>query len=246
MRRVDRHTCPVFLPLKKQQAVYLFQLRWSHLPIALVVSIVVALAVFVLRDNKTAHLLHSRNIVHNHSSDWSVVASDGLGWQAMFLTRVLGKASPDERSRRNEPAESIPSLFRRLPWDNPKLLCASRYEYGWPLPCLYVEYQSIFSSSTIPSQVITQVVGGLEIPHRSAGVANEPGHIPVGVLWFSLLADSIAYMSVLAIAHGLWVAARRRIRVNRNCCAACGYPLWGSPDGEACSECGYARVATNK
>jgi hypothetical protein len=78
---------------------------------------------------------------------------------------------------------------------------------------------------------------------KTSGVGREGRliQLPCRPLWLGLALDSGVYAGMWGVfllstilLHG---AARRRLRVSRGLCTACGYNLAGSPGG-ACPECG--------
>jgi hypothetical protein len=70
--------------------------------------------------------------------------------------------------------------------------------------------------------------------------------LPLNPLWPGFAIDTALYATswwaLLFTPLPLYRTARRRLRVSRGTCGACGYDLKGSP-GRACPECGHAAGA---
>jgi hypothetical protein len=60
---------------------------------------------------------------------------------------------------------------------------------------------------------------------------------PVRPLWPGFAINTIFYAAILWMMFALPIAVRRRRRIKRGLCAACGYPIGSRP---TCSECGAA------
>jgi hypothetical protein len=116
--------------------------------------------------------------------------------------------------------------------------------YGWPLPALWCEWRQVLNG-------LRQVVGwqGLPIvpaPEGGLDLTPSPSEVSMGAdpyralpwrpVWLGLAGDTVCFGSVW-FAVLVLPGARRRFRLRRGLCAACGYDLAGNTMG-VCPECG--------
>ncbi|MCL4196414.1 MAG: hypothetical protein KJZ69_02880 [Phycisphaerales bacterium] len=113
---------------------------------------------------------------------------------------------------------------------------------GWP----FLSFEGSVHHLGNAAGVQSRLSGMISVPERIAGLAIPsidvpPDRVlPVGPIWFGLLANTVLYavpFAVLVWAIGLF---RRRVRFLRGRCPSCGYDLRGSTDrdGSRCPECG--------
>lgn len=107
---------------------------------------------------------------------------------------------------------------------------------GWPMPAMHGRSITGNGASTLQFAV-----------HRPAFVpfAQESypplAFLPIKPLWPGLLANAMVYAMVLWLGMLALNAQRRRRRLHKGLCPACGYPRSTSP---VCSECGERAVFT--
>lgn len=103
---------------------------------------------------------------------------------------------------------------------------------GWPMRLLWVgRQQDEFESRmrTVPWQ-------GERRPAGSPGFTVIEGDWPLGVIWTGQALCAAMWLAVVA-TFPLGFSLRRRWRLRRNQCIACGYRLEGNASG-VCPECG--------
>ncbi|MCC6908580.1 MAG: hypothetical protein IT430_11600 [Phycisphaerales bacterium] len=104
---------------------------------------------------------------------------------------------------------------------------------GWPMRLLWVgRQQDEFGSRmrTVPWQ-------GERRPAGSPGVVVIRGDWPLGVIWTGQALCAAMWLAVVA-TFPLGFSLRRRWRLRRGRCTACGYRLEGNTSG-VCPECGF-------
>ncbi len=111
---------------------------------------------------------------------------------------------------------------------------------GWPMRLLWVgRQQDEFESRmrTVPWQ-------GERRPAGSPGFTVIEGNWPLGVIWTGQALCAAMWLAVVA-AFPLGFSMRRRWRLRRNQCIACGYRLKGNTTG-VCPECGVAAAESGR
>jgi hypothetical protein len=110
-----------------------------------------------------------------------------------------------------------------------------RLRAGWPFLATRSEYEDLILSE--PWRYVSWTAG-VSAPVFCCDLHY---YLPVNPLWPGFALDTALYAAawwpLLFTPLSLYRTARRRFRVSRGMCGACGYNLAGSPGG-ACPECG--------
>ena len=103
----------------------------------------------------------------------------------------------------------------------------SEWAYGWP--CVSMWYQFEGDDGLWP---------------ESSSVYLAGRHLPIKIVWFGFVVNSLFYAGVLCLLMCGSFALRRFMRRKRGLCVACGYDLRGEFSA-GCSECGWRREVTS-
>lgn len=112
----------------------------------------------------------------------------------------------------------------------------NRIRSGWPIVCLEGQWRETEDWTSVETAWLLplfQRFGPLELPNPIA---------PLKPLWIGFALNTALYGAAFWIVGVVFYAWRRRVRLSRGCCYACGYNLKGAlseGDGDVtCSECG--------
>ncbi|HZW09905.1 MAG TPA: hypothetical protein VFF69_08370 [Phycisphaerales bacterium] len=111
--------------------------------------------------------------------------------------------------------------------------------YGWPLPCLWLSVRSATQQAgTAIALVDENFVGMMRLSGEPSARMRTFRALPVLPRWGAIGADVAFWGAAWWVLITLPVVLRRRARVRRGRCGACGYDLAGI--GGSCPECGAA------
>ena len=178
--------------------------------------------------------LHS---MHSHPA-WStrhVVEHEG--WMLYTQTRIgtvraIALRPYTKSAATTVPAGSFPRWcsIRDLPplrhasWVRKGMVARlSEWAYGWP--CVSMWYQFEGDDGLWP---------------ESSSVYLAGRHLPIKIVWFGFVVNSLFYAGVLCLLMCGSFALRRFMRRKRGLCVACGYELRGDFSA-GCPECGWQR-----
>jgi len=112
---------------------------------------------------------------------------------------------------------------------------------GWPVPCFYSNILALFDGHSLTCGLALSYEYEVPLPGDSWPTGPV---LPLGVLWFGLIYNTLFYYLVLIVLVGMLkylkrVVRRRllRSRSARGLCIDCGYPV---SDAAPCPECGSA------
>lgn len=126
-------------------------------------------------------------------------------------------------------------LISKVDFEGDGVFWVWRLEAGWPYACLAIEYWR--------ESLSVRVAGQGPIENNGWTIGGRP--FPKEILWTGFAVNTAAYTLgwlVLILSPGV---IRRRARVWRSRCPACGYPVGLNP---VCTECGKrlpARLAAS-
>ncbi len=116
--------------------------------------------------------------------------------------------------------------------------------FGWPMPCLWYQVQSVPVQGTVfggyDRIVKEELHGGWRIAGQPSSRMRDFRALPLKPIWTGLIINSLVFSVIwfmLLLAPGF---IRRRLRHRRGCCMWCGYDLRGAVS-ERCPECGVDR-----
>jgi len=118
----------------------------------------------------------------------------------------------------------------------------TRIDAGWPMRSYrgFVSggLQGPFNSKQIPplyKQLPEQKLGVIAI-ERTVSNTTMQRYLPYRPVWFGLIVNTLIYATVIVSIMWMLVATRAKLRLRRNLCPICKYPI-GSSD--VCTECGH-------
>ena len=122
----------------------------------------------------------------------------------------------------------------------------TRIDAGWPMRSFRG-----FVSSGLQPPIMPRNPNPKRLPQEEIGVfkierpINDwklPRYLPYGPIWPGLIVNTLVYATVLIVIIWLLLTARYKLRLRRNLCPNCKYPIGVS---EVCTECGNTLSAEN-
>jgi len=142
----------------------------------------------------------------------------------------------------NESDSDPPPLHDSIPWwsersfsiEGFRKVIPTQEARGWPMRTLWCEYEFSEASRDVRSSTS---LGGITAPlPYSFFIADEyRAALPLRPIWPGTVINAIFYSMILWALFAMPGMIRRRWRVRRGRCAACGYPTGTSA---VCTECG--------
>lgn len=106
---------------------------------------------------------------------------------------------------------------------------------GWPMKCLWCDLP--ITSPLLPNHVSMPVAGGIDTGSTwPFGMARIAKALPVTPIWPAFIVNTLIYAGFLYVMLALKSKIQRMMRMRRNLCPACGYPLHTLV---SCPECGW-------
>lgn len=128
--------------------------------------------------------------------------------------------------------ESLPRHLRPDSLD--ELTMQSWYrEVGWPMKALTCSIH--WKTQVKNADILYTVGGGVQLPRDKE---FQPRALPLTPLWPGLAVNTMSFAGAWLLLGWGGRSARRALRARAGCCAHCGYPRTGLPEGSVCPECG--------
>ena len=121
----------------------------------------------------------------------------------------------------------------------PPATIGSDTAFGWPLRCLW--YQVLGETHKGPKSIILDhetLHGGLLLNGELSARGRGFHALPLRPIWLNLAANGVLFALLWGVLLFLPPALRRRRRLSRGLCPACGYSREGLAPGVQCPECG--------
>jgi hypothetical protein len=120
----------------------------------------------------------------------------------------------------------------------PPSTIGSDTSYGWPIPCLWFSVRGgTMQTATGIRLTGERLIGAIPLAGEPSARGRDFRALPYLVRWPALAIDLVFWTCVWWLLITIPFALRRRARLRRGRCLACGYDRSGIAD-TACPECG--------
>jgi hypothetical protein len=180
-----------------------------------------------------------RGMRESPDGTWSIAVFERIG--SVHITSYRARSGRAMRPYGPEPSTLIPHWL-----DYPLELLADQYSYSWSIeargwPCASMWCRSWgFSTSMLGEVSGVQAQYGITVSDRGIRPAHGgsiPRVLPLRPIWPGFAINTVFYTTLLWLLFAAPFALRRRLRIRRNLCPHCAYPVGTSG---VCTECGKA------
>jgi hypothetical protein len=219
--------------------------------LGLVLTIVVAIGCAILADG-SASTPTSTESSHRYRV-WSLEVRCAFGVTRVWSVRIYSTEpfwydSVDTYVSQPAPQDVLPmwcdagvptaAFEQSLDEQEPKLSLWETREYrssGWPLRCLTSESSRRVERADRPENTQEQTNRNLYVTPLPPFADGSARSVPLRLYWPGLIGNTLIYGAAIWLIFFAPPLIRRRRRLARGRCPACGYP---TGTGDRCTECG--------